>query len=79
MTPAIFESQRRLGTKLVEEHQRWAQRFAKRHCGSGEFEEATVQTAVLKLSRQMLSVSLQKPRVSVRAEGANRLGETPRR
>ena len=48
MTPAIFESQGRMGGKLVEELQRWAQKFAKKYCGEEELEENIVQSAVLK-------------------------------
>ena len=65
LIPAIFESQGRMGRKLVEELQRWAQKFAKRHCGEGEFEESVVQTAVFKRWRQKLSVALQKGNAAV--------------
>ena len=65
LIPAIFESQGRMGRKLVEELQRWAQTFAKKHCGEGEFEESVVQTAVLKRWRQKLSVTLQKGNAAV--------------
>ena len=54
-----------MGRKLVEELQRWAQKFAKRHCGEGEFEASVVQTAVLKRWRQKLSVTLQKGNAAV--------------
>ena len=49
----------------MEELQRWAQKFAKKHCGEGEFEESVVQTAVLKRWRQKLSVTLQKGNAAV--------------
>ena len=49
----------------MEEFQRWAQKFAKRRCGEGEFEESVVQTAVLKRWRQKLSVALQKGNAAV--------------
>ena len=65
MIPAIFESQGRMGGKLVEELQRWSQKFAKKYCGEGEFEESVVQTAVLKRWRQKLSVTLQKGNAAV--------------
>ena len=65
MIPAIFESQGRMGGKLVEELQRWAQKFAKKYCGEGEFEESVVQTAVLKRCRQKLSVTLQKGNAAI--------------
>ena len=63
----------------MEELQRWAQKFAKRHCGEGEFEENVVQTAVLKRWRQKLSVALQKGNAAIFAPawGAKWFGETP--
>ena len=60
MIPATFEPQGRMGGKLVDELQRWAQTLAKKYCGEGELEENIVQAAVLKRWRQKLSVTLQK-------------------
>ena len=59
MILAIFESQGRMGGKLVDEFQRWAQKFATKYCGEGELEENIVQAAVLKRWRQKLSFTLQ--------------------
>ena len=65
MILAIIESQGRMGGTLVGELQRWAQTFAKKYCGEGEFEEGVVQTVVLKRWRQKLSVTLQKGNAAI--------------
>ena len=62
---AIFESQGRVGTLFVQETQRWAQIFAKKHCEGQALSEACVQAAFLRRWRQRLSVSLQKGNAAI--------------
>ena len=54
-----------MGGQLVEELQRWAQKFAKTYCEEGEFEEGVVHTAMLKRWRQTLSDTLQEGNAAI--------------